>query len=331
MDQVFTVYGNTIATSDTVDATDAATGITVDQQIRDGMDAIRAYDNTTGNAAGFVLDTATATSASYTITGTHYHNPQRSYFQTSRATWEPNVELPPFYLPPTNYTPLMEWLPITTPLTTTWLDFGTDRVRMHDRFTPNNFGMGIAGHRGDDWRVYRDHILWGAGVPQTEEQRAAYEQQQQLRRELQEQWDAERKAAEGRAEGLLLRYLNEEQKHQLKEFDYFTLKSSSGKSYRVRRGRTINVDLLDAQSGKVIKQLCAHPGIDCPNADTMLQQKIMLELDEPAFLKVAKVWHDTTRQVEPNPYTSLLLEGMRAGRDALVLEAAQPRGARIAV
>ena len=38
---------------------------------------------------------------------------------------------------------------------------------------------------------------------------------------------------------------------------------------------------------KIFKTLCAHPEMNCPVQDTMLSQKIMLELNEQHFLSIA--------------------------------------------
>lgn len=38
---------------------------------------------------------------------------------------------------------------------------------------------------------------------------------------------------------------------------------------------------------KVQKTYCAHPNDQCPDADTMLAQKLMLENDETSFLRIA--------------------------------------------
>lgn len=96
----------------------------------------------------------------------------------------------------------------------------------------------------------------------------------------------EREAAGGRAEALLLQSITPRQREQYRRFGWFTLRGASGAHYRVRKGRTGNVDQLDL-AGAVIERYCAHPGELVPDCDTMLAQALMLETDDHAFQRVA--------------------------------------------
>ena len=95
-----------------------------------------------------------------------------------------------------------------------------------------------------------------------------------------------RRIAIRNADRLLDSILSGAQRDQLKRLGGFVVRGQSGRLYRIRMGRSANVDLLDA-SGKVIETLCAYPRDDVPDGDTMAAQKIMLECDEAAFLRLA--------------------------------------------
>lgn len=96
-----------------------------------------------------------------------------------------------------------------------------------------------------------------------------------------------------KAENLLLSALCEEQRKDLKKWGYFKLyvkaKDGGQRVYRIRRGQIRNIDLVEEIDGvlRPVKTLCAHPEIQVPDADAMLAQKLMLETDEEAFLKIA--------------------------------------------
>ena len=60
----------------------------------------------------------------------------------------------------------------------------------------------------------------------------------------------------------------------------------TGKRYRIRSGRQMNVEQLD-ECGHLVATLCFLPEKYVPVSDVMLAQKIALESDEPAALSVA--------------------------------------------
>lgn len=103
--------------------------------------------------------------------------------------------------------------------------------------------------------------------------------------------DTERAAARERAALLLNEALSEQQRLELADKGHFSLRVIDSKTqeerlYRIRRGRSGNVDRVDA-SGRVLNKFCIHPIIACPDEDTMLAQKLMLEHDEETFLRTA--------------------------------------------
>ncbi len=101
---------------------------------------------------------------------------------------------------------------------------------------------------------------------------------------------ARRVQAVGRARALLDSLLSAPQRKTLQEQKFFDLevqaRDGAKKVYRIRQGRSGNVDLLGAD-GKPIRRYCAHPDLFVPDEDTMLAQKLMLETAEEQFLRTA--------------------------------------------
>lgn len=98
---------------------------------------------------------------------------------------------------------------------------------------------------------------------------------------------AARKLADAKAEVLLRQLLTPEQQEDLDKKRCFYL-HSGGKKYRIDRGRTGNVKLVDEQD-QVVESYCIHPSVACPDADTMLAQKLLLETDIETFERVANI------------------------------------------
>jgi hypothetical protein len=121
-----------------------------------------------------------------------------------------------------------------------------------------------------------------------ERQQRCQELVEQQRREF-EQRQQQQSSARRKAKILLLENLDQEQQKEFKKEGFFFVKSPSGRLYRIREGRSINIDLMKGNSRiEVEKRLCAHPEIACPNEDTMLAQKIYLEKMEQEFLRIAR-------------------------------------------
>lgn len=93
-------------------------------------------------------------------------------------------------------------------------------------------------------------------------------------------------AAYDKAELLLIESLTPIQRLQLKRYGYFFVQGNkTGDRYRIRKGRAMNIDVMD---GKRVKyRLCAHPAAHVPDFDTMLTQKVWLEHSEHEFLQKA--------------------------------------------
>ena len=93
--------------------------------------------------------------------------------------------------------------------------------------------------------------------------------------------------AEQKARDLLKQWLSSVQLAQYERTGHFEVTGcDSGKHYRIRRGRQMNVFELD-QNGVQVAAWCFGPGGRLPVGDIMLAQKIALETDEHAALAVA--------------------------------------------
>jgi hypothetical protein len=145
------------------------------------------------------------------------------------------------------------------------------------------------------WQLYDS--VWGVGhvtieKPQapavvSEETRRRFEAERAAHDEQLRQYTREKRAKEEesrkRARALLMQSLTRDQQRSLEERSYFDL-NVGGKHYRIRQGTHGNVRLVQGEQETV--SYCAQPD-DVPAEDAMLAQKLMLETDEAAFLRVA--------------------------------------------
>jgi hypothetical protein len=99
---------------------------------------------------------------------------------------------------------------------------------------------------------------------------------------------------ERKAVALLQPWLSPEQAEQYSSYRYFeVIGSDTGKRYRIRHGRTMNVDELDSVGNRVC-EWCFLPEGKLAAGDVMLAQKIALETFEGQALAVANrgsTWH----------------------------------------
>lgn len=101
-------------------------------------------------------------------------------------------------------------------------------------------------------------------------------------REVQERADL-RNAADQKALRLLLTHLDEKQRKEFEDKGSFVVMGQSGQHYRIfTNAISGNVHLIGKK-----EKLCAHMGQEIPTADHFLAQKLMLEIDEQAFLRIA--------------------------------------------
>ena len=92
---------------------------------------------------------------------------------------------------------------------------------------------------------------------------------------------------EHRAEALLNEWLCPEQRAALERHGYFEVGGChTGKRYRIRRGRNMNIEEL-GKNGAQVAVWCFGPAGHLPLGDVMLTQKLALEINEQAALGVA--------------------------------------------
>lgn len=101
--------------------------------------------------------------------------------------------------------------------------------------------------------------------------------------------------AKERARELLLTHLSSEQKEEFLLEGYFHVKGPSGRVYRITQGHSLNVLAWGPQGEELGKYCLVHRQVQTPVEDQMLTQKIMLELDEAEFLKIANHFPPTKK------------------------------------
>jgi len=95
------------------------------------------------------------------------------------------------------------------------------------------------------------------------------------------------KVAETKGDALLRGWLTDEQVREWDLHGHFeTTGSYSGRRYRLRRGKEMNIDELDP-AGQVVAQWCFAPQGNLVVGDVLLAQKIALETMESEALRVA--------------------------------------------
>jgi hypothetical protein len=115
---------------------------------------------------------------------------------------------------------------------------------------------------------------------------SAWERMTQVRRLDDPPVGAEGQAQE-RAYRLLMRNLSPAQRQQFVRREYFdVIGNHTGRRYRIRAGRTLNVAQLNS-SGGCVRLLCFEPQGTLPVGDVMLAQKIAIELFEWEAIEVA--------------------------------------------
>jgi hypothetical protein len=163
-------------------------------------------------------------------------------------------------------------------------------------FSPSHISMGTGnvtascGTTTIVWNDWNEQYVINAGqilVPPkvSEEERARREAQARAYQEEMVRKDAERRAAEIKADALLHSCLSAEQKEELTKKNHFHLYVGKNK-YRIERGISGNVKLINENDDRPKHQYCIHP-VDVPVGDVMLAQKLLLETNEEEFLRVA--------------------------------------------
>jgi hypothetical protein len=98
---------------------------------------------------------------------------------------------------------------------------------------------------------------------------------------------SDRRTAEEKGVALLKQWLSAAQLAQYEKYGYFeVMGGDSGKHYRIRPSRQMNVDELDEHGVRTVAW-CFGPEGELPIGDVMLAQKIALENNEQAALALA--------------------------------------------
>lgn len=96
----------------------------------------------------------------------------------------------------------------------------------------------------------------------------------------------EDRRARQRSLDLLLKCLTPAQRAEFERTSAFKVRGSkSGQQYRITYATTANIEVIEPP-GTVVRRLCAGP-VGVPIPAVMLAQKLMLEADEPEFLRIA--------------------------------------------
>lgn len=136
----------------------------------------------------------------------------------------------------------------------------------------------------------QDAALYGMGVLRTGHDLARGTDLSVYLRALYGNYRARETAAGAKAEKLLRENLSPAQLSQLDAHGCFdVVGGSSGKTYRITRGRQMNVYQLD-KNGRRVRGLCFVPKGNLVAGDVMLTQKLSLELQEREALAVANVF-----------------------------------------
>ena len=95
--------------------------------------------------------------------------------------------------------------------------------------------------------------------------------------------------AQSRALDLLIKHLTPEQRETFQKNKWFIVEGGkTGRRYRIRDKGTVvaNIDVLEGNC--IAHRLCGHCAAhEIPLADNLLAQKLMIEADEEAFLRIA--------------------------------------------
>jgi hypothetical protein len=105
-------------------------------------------------------------------------------------------------------------------------------------------------------------------------------------------WPVSTHKAHVRGMRLLIENLSGAQRAEYERCNYFeVIGGTTGNRYRIRTGYQMNVEELD-KKGRVYRLLCFMPVGHLPIGDTMLGQKLALELFEREALRAANRAHN---------------------------------------
>ena len=147
-------------------------------------------------------------------------------------------------------------------------------------------GTGVWGVWIDDCRAIR---VSDESDEQARQRVRMYESEVHAQRKADIQREKEFKERKAKANKLLRDALDRKQKKDFDKRQFFYVRGGeSGNLYKIKKGRIGNVEVVDSLK-RVKQKLCAHPQISCPDEDTMLAQKVMIEHMENQFRDVANI------------------------------------------
>lgn len=125
--------------------------------------------------------------------------------------------------------------------------------------------------------------------PETAEMVAERNRREAERRRLDEAARQETAKADERALRLLVGILDERQRKDMADHGHFFVDAPSGRRYRIDKGRSGNVKVIDRVTGVWIESLCIHQSDFVPVYDTMVMQKLLIETAEDEFRACANI------------------------------------------
>jgi len=157
-------------------------------------------------------------------------------------------------------------------------------------------GTGITSattNTGDTWIVWASEATSNSVMIQnrdfSEEQQKAIDERNEANRIAALKHAEQQKERKAKAIKLLRDTLDRKQKKDLNKRKHFFVRGGkSGNLYKIKQGRVQNVELVDDRK-RTKQRLCAHPQINCPDEDTMLVQKVMIEHMEDHFRDIANI------------------------------------------
>jgi hypothetical protein len=201
------------------------------------------------------------------------------------------------------------WNNVTTASTTIWVAWNTSCCTN----IISTYNIGIITAINTTWSIWNtqiDHVQQHIEHKRpTEAEVQARLRQEQEYKKTEERQRKEQQKANDKAEVLLLANLSLQQREDLLKRNAFIVEVS-GEKYEIRRGRSGNVRLLN-RSGQPRRVFCIHPDINCPDADTMLAQKLLLESNHRRFYEIANITdYESDQRYFNSPTGIRLLEQM---------------------
>jgi hypothetical protein len=178
----------------------------------------------------------------------------------------------------------------TTPTWNRWVEITTSSTTTST--ATNIWGTWVGTGGAGAGRLYVPARPVAPALVLTPEQIESERVRREERDRLWKAQQAARKAAEDKAQELLMTHLTQAQKDAIKAKNFFIVEGGKSKEkYRIwtTKGVHGNIERLN-QEGKPVANLCVQlRETVCPNGDHFLAQKLMLELAEDDILKVANV------------------------------------------